>query len=47
MDLRNQMERERLELIATEDALQFDPARNDADFQILSQLQDAVSGKHD
>ncbi|HOC70605.1 MAG TPA: hypothetical protein PKO23_17500, partial [Candidatus Hydrogenedentes bacterium] len=36
--LRGQLEQERRQLIAAETALQFDPARNDADFRALEEL---------
>ena len=45
--LRNSLEQERQELVAAEDALQFDPAQNDADFQKLEQLLEHLNEKHD
>ncbi len=46
-ELRNSLEQERQELVAAEDALQFDPAHNDADFQKLEQLLEHLSEKRD
>lgn len=40
--LRKSLEEKRQKLIADENALQFDPARNDADFQQLVQLKESI-----